>query len=65
MVETAKFISKPKSKRAQLSTKTIARNNIKIKSATVNIKNEMSICFGHQNWNLVLNMMIGIRYGFF
>jgi hypothetical protein len=21
----------------------------------------MSVCFGHQNWNLVLNMMIGIR----
>jgi hypothetical protein len=21
----------------------------------------MSVCFGHTNWNLVLNMMIGIR----
>ena len=25
------------------------------------IKRNLSIYFGHENWNLVLNMMIGIR----
>lgn len=36
-------------------------NNIPNKRKNDKIRKNISIYFGHENWNLVLNLMIGIR----
>ena len=53
------FVSR--SKNFTLGGKTVRRISTVKNIPKVSNNSIISVCFGHENWNLVLNMMIGIR----